>query len=58
MTSEEWQSKTDDWRHGWRYAQGDLSIIPKNTPDFIAGYRYACDHIIGPYYSAEATTGK
>ena len=58
MTNEEWRSKTDDWRDGWRYAQGDVFIISKNTPDFIEGYRYACSHPEGPYYSIGATTGK
>ena len=58
MTNEEWQSKTDDWRYGLRYAQGDVFIISKNTPDFVEGYQYACDHLEGLYYSAGATTGK
>ena len=58
MTYEEWRSKSDDWRKGWRYAQGDDSVSFKNTPDFIDGYRYACDHPEGSYYSTGATTGK
>lgn len=57
MTNDEWRSKSDDWHKGWRYAQGDDYVIPKNTPDFIEGYKYACNHLEGPCYSINATTG-
>ena len=44
MTNDEWRSKSDDWHKGWRYAQGDDYVVPKNTSDFIEGYKYACNH--------------
>lgn len=57
MTNEEWASKSDDWRKGWRYAQGDVTIEPNTTSEFIAGYMYANEHLEGSCYSVSATTG-
>lgn len=57
MTNEEWKSKTDDWRKGWRYGQGDVYITPKDNPDFVDGCRYAIEHPEGACYTVKATTG-
>lgn len=58
MTNDEWTSKSDDWRKGWRYGQGDVFVLKKDTPDFIDGYKYAIEHPEGSCYSADATTWK
>ena len=48
MSNEEWKSKSDDWRIGWRYGNGDETVSPKmDSEEFIAGYRYALNHPIG-----------
>ena len=57
MTQTEWLEKTDDWRTGWRYGQGDVYIEPKENSDFIDGYLYALEHPAGSCYSVSATTG-
>ena len=58
MTNDEWTLKSDDWRKGWRYGQGDIFVLKKDTPDFIDGYKYAIEHPEGSCYSVDATTGK
>lgn len=58
MTNDEWTLKSDDWHKGWRYGQGDVFVLKKNTPDFIDGYKYAIEHPKGSCYSVGATTGK
>ena len=57
MTQNDWSEKTDDWRNGWRYGQGDESVKPNRTDDFRDGYAYALEHPIGGCYSVSATTG-
>ena len=57
MTQKDWSEKTDDWRKGWRYGQGDVSVEPNGTDDFRDGYLYALEHPMGSCYSVSATTG-
>ena len=57
MTQKDWSEKTDDWRKGWRYGQGDAFVEPNETSDFLDGYLYALEHPFGSCYSANATTG-
>lgn len=57
MNAKEWRSKSDSWRRGWKYGQGDVFVIREDSPDFIDGYKYALEHPTGPCYSVEATTG-
>ena len=47
MTNEEWRKKSDDWRKGWRYGQGDVTVKPNNSADFTEGYKYARLHPFG-----------
>ena len=49
MTQDEWKSKSDDWRKGYRAGQGDDTIVIKtDSKDFAAGYAYAIEHPVGP----------
>lgn len=58
MPQNEWQTKSDDWRNGWRYGQGDDTIPAKlDSKEFADGYRYAIENPFGPCYTVVATTG-
>jgi len=47
MTTEEWRSKTDEWRRGWRCCQEAQDIPEEKSQDFIDGYIYALEHPFG-----------
>ena len=59
MDSAEWRTKSDAWRRGWKYGQGDTNVSPQlDSAEFCAGYRFALDHPEGGCYSVSATTGR
>ena len=48
MSTEEWKSKSDDWRCGYRAGQGDDTIsLRLDSEEFVAGYVYALENPIG-----------
>ena len=54
MTQEEWKSKSDDFRRGWRTVQqgDDMDMTHEQymsmSDDWKDGARYAIEHPIGP----------
>ena len=47
MTHEEWKSKSDDWRKGWKTCQSAWDIPENPSDEFIAGYKYAIENPFG-----------
>jgi len=51
MTQEEWKAHTPDWKKGWRYGQGDVTVEPEpDSEEFRVGARYAIEHPFGSVY--------
>ena len=59
MDSSDWRTKSDAWRKGWRYGQGDTTISPQlDSEEFCEGYKFALEHPEGGCYSVSSTTGR
>ena len=47
MTTEEWRSKSDEWRKGWRVCNESQEIPEDYSEEFKEGYVYALEHPFG-----------